>query len=80
LIPDLTYMLKLNEGTKQMSAINTVNTVDQNLTAYANDNAATTVRNNQVNDYNSETYNTVNAVVRPKSLADLIGHNVNDNK
>lgn len=63
-----------------MSAINTVNTVDQNLTAYANDNAATTVRNNQVNDYNSETYNAVNTVVRPKSLADLIGHNVNDNQ
>jgi len=80
LIPDLTYMLKLNEGTKQMSAINTVNTVDQTIATYANDNAVTEVTNSKVNDYNNATFNTVSAVVRPKSLADLIGRNVNDNK
>lgn len=63
-----------------MSAINTVNTVDQTIATYANDNYAAELRNNQVNDYNNATFNTVNTVVRPKSLADLIGRNVNDNK
>ena len=85
LIPDLTYMLKLNEGTKQMSAINTVNTVDQTLAAYANDNKSNTL----TNDYNNNVSTTLGNALNPrKSLADIAGISfpsvptiyVNDNK
>ena len=68
-----------------MSAINTVNTVDQTLATYANDN----VSNALVNDYNNNVSKTVGTVLNPrKSLSDIAGISfpsvpsmyVNDNK
>ena len=53
-----------------MSAINTVNTVDQTIASYANDN----VKNTQVNDYNNNVTKTLGTSVSPrKSLADIAG-------
>ena len=60
-----------------MSAINTVNTVDQTITAYANDN----LENTLVSDYNNCVTETFETIVGPrKSLADIAGLAVNDNK
>ena len=62
-----------------MSAVNTVNTVDLEIAKYANDNAIADFCDSLVNDYNVSCAKSVSAVVRPKSLADLIGHATNDN-
>ena len=60
-----------------MSAINTVNTVDQTITAYANDN----LENTLVNDYNNYVTKTFESIVTPrKSLVDIANLSVNDNK
>lgn len=53
-----------------MTAINTVNTVDKTIVAYANDNVSNTV----VNDYNNSVSNTLETTLNPrKSLADIAG-------
>ena len=44
-----------------MSAVNTVNTVDKTIVAYANDN----VSNTQANDYNNYVSKTLETVVEP---------------
>ena len=60
-----------------MSAINTVNTQDKTIVAYANDNVSDTV----ANDYNNSVSKTLETVLNPrKSLADIAGLAVNDNK
>ena len=57
-----------------MSAVNTVNTVDQTIATYANDNEGTKVTNSRVNDYNDCMSKTLETVVNPrKSLADIAG-------
>lgn len=64
-----------------MSAVNTVNTVDQTIATYANDNAGVAVSNTFVNDYNNSVTETLETIVGPrKSLADIAGLAVNDNK
>jgi len=53
-----------------MSAVNTVNTVDQTIVAYANDNVSNTV----ANDYNNSVSKTLETALNPrKSLADIAG-------
>lgn len=53
-----------------MSAVNTVNTIDQTIATYANDN----VSNAFANDYNNSVSNTLETVLNPrKSLADIAG-------
>jgi len=53
-----------------MTAINTVNTVDKTIVAYANDNVSNTV----VNDYNNSVSTTIETTLNPrKSLADIAG-------
>jgi len=68
-----------------MSAINTVNNVDQTLATYANDNVSNTL----ANDYNNNVSITLENVLNPrKSLRDIAGISfpsvpsmyVNDNK
>ena len=53
-----------------MSAVNTVNTVDQTIVAYANDNVSNTI----ANDYNNDVSKTLETALNPrKSLADIAG-------
>ena len=53
-----------------MTAINTVNTLDKTIVAYANDNVSNTV----VNDYNNSVSTTIETTLNPrKSLADIAG-------
>lgn len=53
-----------------MSAVNTVNTVDKTIVAYANDNVSNTV----ANDYNNNVSKTLETALNPrKSLADIAG-------
>ena len=53
-----------------MSAVNTVNTVDQTIVAYANDNVSNTI----ANDYNNSVSKTLETALNPrKSLADIAG-------
>ena len=52
-----------------MSAINTVNTVDKTIVAYANDNVSNTI----ANDYNNDVSKTRDCVEPRKSLADIAG-------
>ena len=60
-----------------MSAVNTVNNVDAVIETYANDN----VKNTEVNDYNNYVTETFESIVAPrKSLADIAGLAINDNK
>ena len=60
-----------------MSAINTVNTQDKTIVAYANDN----VGNTFANDYNNSVSKTLETTLNPrKSLADIAGLAINDNQ
>jgi len=64
-----------------MSAVNTVNTVDQTIATYANDNANVAKSNSFVDDYNNSVSSTLETLVAPrKSLADIAGLAVNDNQ
>ena len=52
-----------------MSAVNTVNTVDKTIVAYANDNVGNTV----ANDYNNSVSKTLEPLNPRKTLADIAG-------